>query len=80
MMNIERGNWMLIVLPVVGILLTGIFSRYLLHQNIEHSSDKIRNALRDGIDNVSPKLTYGPIIASTLTLGFGGSAGSGKAR
>ena len=76
LMNIERGNWMLILLPVAGIVLTGIFCRYVLRRNIEHSSEKIKESLHKGMDNVSGKLIYGPLIASTFTLGFGGSAGS----
>ncbi|MDE6542326.1 MAG: chloride channel protein [Muribaculaceae bacterium] len=76
MMNAERANWMLIALPVVGIVLTGLFTHYVLHRDIEHSTDKIRDDLRRGIDYISPELMYGPIIASSLTLGFGGSAGS----
>ncbi len=75
-MNVERGNWMLILLPVVGIVLTGIFCRYVLRRNIEHASDKIKTALQHGMDKISGKLIYGPLIASTFTLGFGGSAGS----
>ena len=76
LMNVERGNLMLVVLPVVGIVLTGIFCRYVLRRDIEHSSEKIKTALHHGMDNVSGKLIYGPLIASTFTLGFGGSAGS----
>ncbi|MDE6286751.1 MAG: chloride channel protein, partial [Muribaculaceae bacterium] len=76
LMHLESGNWTLIVLPVIGIVLTGIFCRYVLRRNIEHSSEKIKNALHHGMDNVSGKLIYGPLIASTFTLGFGGSAGS----
>lgn len=76
MMDLERGNWMLIVLPIIGILLTGLFTHFVLHRDIEHSSDKIDDSLRKGDYNISPKLTYGPVVASSLTLGFGGSAGA----
>lgn len=76
MMSLKRGNWWLIVLPVIGISICGLFCRYVLHANIEHSSDKIKRKLREGVDYLSPKLIYGPIVASSFTLGFGGSAGS----
>lgn len=75
-MEVTRGNWTLILLPVAGFMLTGIFTHYILHRDIEHSSDKIKEALKKGSDYISPRLMYGPVIASTLTLGFGGSAGS----
>ncbi len=76
MMDIDRGNLLLFVLPVGGILLAGMFQRYVLRRNIEHGSDKIKEKLQKGDFYVSPKLTYGPLIASTFTLGCGGSAGS----
>ena len=76
MMHLEKGNWMLIVLPVVGIVCTGIFTRYILRDDIEHASDKINDRLHRGITDISPKLIYGPLVASTMTLGFGGSAGA----
>lgn len=76
MMHISSGNWMLIVLPVIGILLAGMFQRYVLRRNIEHGSDIITDNLRKGDNYVSPKFIYGPLLASTFTLGFGGSAGS----
>lgn len=76
MMGITHGNMLLILLPVVGIVLSGMFQRYVLHRDIEHGSDRLKDALRRGDYYISPKLTYGPIVASTFTLGFGGSAGS----
>lgn len=69
-------NWWLIVIPVGGIVLTGIFQRYIIHTNLTHGVRQITSDLRKGIFNISPKYSYGPMIASTLTLGFGGSAGS----
>lgn len=72
----SHGNWILLVLPVAGILLTGIFTRYILKDNISHATDKIKRQLAAHVDYLSPKLIFGPMIASTLTLGFGGSAGS----
>lgn len=76
MMQLEKGNWMLILLPVAGIVCTGIFTRYILRDDIEHASDKINDRLHRGITYISPKLIFGPIVASTMTLGFGGSAGA----
>lgn len=76
MMDMTGGNRMLIVLPIAGIVLTGIFTRYVLRDDIEQGSEKIKDSVKRGDLDVSAKLAYGPLIASTLTLGFGGSAGS----
>ncbi len=72
----NHGNWILLILPVAGILLTGIFTRYIIKDNIAHATEKIKHQLAEHVEYLSPKLIFGPMIASTLTLGFGGSAGS----
>lgn len=68
--------WLLMWLPVAGIVLTGIYQRYVLHDRISHGVDKLVNDLAAQKYVLSPRLTYAPILASSLTLGFGGSAGS----
>lgn len=69
-------DWSLLVIPVVGIVLTGIYQRYILHRRISHGVDQLVNDLAGKRYRLSPKLIYAPIVASSLTLGFGGSAGS----
>lgn len=71
-----RNNWVLILMPVAGILFTGIYQRYVLHDYISHGVDKLVDDLLKKKYLLSPKLTYASIIASSMTLGFGGSAGS----
>lgn len=72
----EGPDWTLLWLPVVGILLAGIYQRYILRDRISHGVDKLVNDLAAQKYLLSPKLTYAPTIASTFTLAFGGSAGS----
>ena len=72
----EGPDWSMLWLPIVGILLTGIYQRYILHDRISHGVDKLVNDLETRKYLLNFKLTYAPIIASSLTLGFGGSAGS----
>ena len=72
----DGPDWTLLWLPVVGIVLTGIYQRYILRDRISHGVDKLVNDLAEKKYLLSPKLTYAPTIASTLTLAFGGSAGS----
>lgn len=74
--NPHGGNWALLIIPLVGIVLTVVFQRFGLKKNISHGLDKIENMVKQGHYNISPTFTYGPIMASTLTLGFGGSAGA----
>lgn len=73
----EHGvNYGFLVIPLAGILLTVVFQRYFLKKNIEHGLDKIGDMVRRGQYNIPSTYTYGPVLASTMTLGFGGSAGA----
>lgn len=69
-------NFALIWLPVIGILLCGIFCRYVVKQNMEFGCEKIANTLKSGNYKMSSKLAWAPMVACSLTIGFGGSAGS----
>ncbi len=70
------ANILLLILPVAGIVLTGIFTRYVLRHNISHGVRRLMGSLKRKDYALRPQLTFTPILASTLTLGFGGSAGS----
>ena len=72
-----HGNAVVIALPIIGVMFTVVFSYYVMHSDFEYSGEKIKTLLRHGDTAISPKLTYGTIIANALTLGFGGSAGVG---
>lgn len=69
-------NWWLLLIPVAGILLTQVFMRYLIHHVISHGVRQLMKNLRNKVYRLGSYLLYSPMVASTLTLGFGGSAGS----
>ena len=69
-------DWMLAVLPVGGIMLTGIFVRYILRHDITHGVSRIIARLRKREYTMRPSSIWSPMAATTLTLGFGGSAGA----
>lgn len=75
-MKIADGNWILLVVPVAGIVLTGIVVRYVFRTDITHGVSKIMTDLKTGVYKLKAMICYAPIIASSITLGFGGSAGS----
>ena len=72
----DGANWALLVLPIAGIMFTGIYQRYILHKEIYHGTERLNNAIAHRRYRLAGDLTYAPMIASTLTLGFGGSAGA----
>lgn len=75
-LHTDSANWALLLIPVAGIVLTGMFCRYVLHHNLAHGVKQLMKSLSKKVYRLRPDLTFTPMLASTLTLGFGGSAGS----
>lgn len=74
--NQASHNWMLLLLPVAGFLLVSAYQHYLLHREICHGVERINYDFVRHRTYLPVSLTYQPMIAATITLGFGGSAGS----
>lgn len=75
-LNPSSVNWILIALPLLGIIATGLFCKYILRRDISNGVSKLVDDLKNKRYTLSGRTIYGSIIASALTLGFGGSAGS----
>lgn len=75
-LNQYGANIPFLSLPIIGIVLTGIYQRYILHREIYHGVDRLSKSLSLRHYRLPVPLTYSPILASSITLGFGGSAGS----
>ncbi|MCH5232792.1 MAG: chloride channel protein [Muribaculaceae bacterium] len=74
--NGDRINWWLIFIPVGGILLSGIYTRYIIRTNLTHSVSRLMHSIYKGNFFLKRNLIYSPILGGTITLGLGGSAGS----
>lgn len=74
--HIEHWNWIYLILPVIGITLTGLFCRYLLKADVSNGVAKLVADIKNKDYNIGQKSIYGSMIASSLTLGMGGTAGS----
>lgn len=72
----DEFKWFYIVLPIIGITLSGIFCHYILRADVSNGVAKLVNDLNNKNYDVGAKSIYGSMIASSLTLGFGGTAGS----
>ncbi len=68
--------WLLGLLPICGILLTVAYQRFVVRADLEHGTDLLCRALAEHRYSLRASLMLNPIIASTITLGFGGSAGA----
>lgn len=72
----ETINWWLLAIPLTGILLTQAFMQYVTRSVISHGVKRLMVSLKNKTYRLASYLLYAPMIASALTLGFGGSAGS----
>ncbi len=73
----ETGHkYLLLIIPVVGIIAVSCYQRYILRQNLMHGTDRLNKDLKARRYRLPGDLTYAPMLASTVTLGLGGSAGA----
>ena len=69
-------NWLYLVFPVVGIFLTSLFVRYVVRDNISHGITRILYAISRKQSRLKRHNCWSSVIASALTIGFGGSVGA----
>ena len=72
----SRANWLYLVYPVVGIYLTSLFVRYIVRDDISHGITKILYAISSNRSRLKSHNTWSSVIASAITIGFGGSVGA----
>ncbi|MDR1456098.1 MAG: chloride channel protein [Tannerella sp.] len=72
----EGMNGWLPLYPVVGILLSGLFVHYLVRDDISHGVTKILYALSQRKSRIKPHNMWSSLVASSVTIGFGGSVGA----
>ncbi|MDR1720466.1 MAG: chloride channel protein [Dysgonamonadaceae bacterium] len=71
-----NANYLYLLLPVVGVLLSGLFVKYIVKDDIGHGVTKILYAISQRKSRIKPHNTWTSIVASSLTIGFGGSVGA----
>lgn len=71
-----EANYLYLVYPVVGIFLAGLFVRYVVKDDISHGVTKILYAISRRQGRIKPHNTWSSVIASSITIGFGGSVGA----
>lgn len=71
-----EGNWVFLVFPAVGILVTLIFVKYVVKHDISHGVTRVLFAISQRKSRLKKKYTWASMIASSITIGFGGSVGA----
>ncbi|KAF0195391.1 MAG: chloride channel protein CIC family [Bacteroidetes bacterium] len=73
--DIDSGNYLYLAYPLAGMALTVLFIRYVVKDNISHGVSKILYAISRNNSHLKVHNNYSSMIASTITVGFGGSVG-----
>jgi len=73
--QLSTFNFQLLLAPLVGILLTILFVRYVVRGDIGHGIPSVLLAISRNKGSLPPRNMYTSLVASTLTVAFGGSVG-----
>ncbi|WP_277044321.1 chloride channel protein [Prevotella multiformis] len=74
--QVKTINWLYLIYPVVGIWLTSLFVKYIVRDNISHGITRVLYAISTKQSRLKPHNTWSSIVASAITIGFGGSVGA----
>ncbi len=75
-LSLTSANWPYLVLPMIGIIIVTLYVRYLVKDNISHGVTKVLYAISQRKSRLKRHNMYTSIIASSVTIGFGGSVGA----
>ena len=74
--DVTSANRLYLVYPVVGIFLCVMFVKFIVRDDISHGVTKILYALSRRQGDIRSHNCWSSVIASSLTIGFGGSVGA----
>lgn len=69
-------NFLYLVYPGIGMLLSLILLRFVIKDNIGHGVTKVLVAISKNDSRIKPHNMWSSILMSSLTIGFGGSVGA----
>lgn len=64
------------LLPGLGMLLALLFVRFVIKENISHGVTRVLRAISRHKSEIKPHNCYSSVVASAVTIGFGGSVGA----
>ncbi len=74
--DLTDWNYLYLLYPMAGIFITMLFVRFIVKDDISHGVTKILYAISKKGSNLKTHNSFTSIIASTFTIGFGGSVGA----
>ncbi|MDR1763241.1 MAG: chloride channel protein [Dysgonamonadaceae bacterium] len=69
-------NYIYLIYPVIGILLSGLFVKFIVKDDIGHGVTKILYAISQRKSRIKKHNMWSSLVASSITIGFGGSVGA----
>lgn len=72
----EQANWLYLIYPSIGIAISALFVKYIVRGDISHGVTKILFSMARGRSRIKSHNRWSSIIASAITIGFGGSVGA----
>ena len=73
--DIDKASVLYFFYPVVGIVIATLFVRYVVRDDISEGVTRVLYAMSKKGSRIKPHNCYSSIIASSATIGFGGSVG-----
>lgn len=70
------ANYTYLIYPLIGIIITTVFVKYVVKDNISHGVTRVLYAISQRKSRLKKKNCYASLIASSITIGFGGSVGA----
>ncbi len=68
-------NYLFLAVPLLGILLTMVISKYIFKERMGHGITDILYSISKNSSIIAQAKTYSRMVTSAITVGFGGSAG-----
>ncbi|MDE7074377.1 MAG: chloride channel protein [Odoribacter sp.] len=75
-LQVDSGSLLFFIYPFIGIWLTSLFVKYFVREDISHGVTKVLYAMSRRNSMIKPHNNYSSMVASTITIGFGGSVGT----
>jgi len=75
-MTASGAHELLLIYPVGGLLLTHLFVKYIVRDDISHGITKVLYALSQRKSRIKPHNMWSSLVASSVTIGLGGSVGA----
>lgn len=74
--DVAHMQWMYLLYPAIGILITALFIKYIVRDDIGHGVTKILFAISRRQGHIKRHNCWSSVIASSITIGCGGSVGA----